>query len=186
VTWLPYELHPNVPPEGIPTERYFGGGRFEQMRSHMRGIAAEVGLTLEQRDVLINSRKALGAAEFAREHGKFEAMHRALLEAHWHLTGRLEDVEDLKRIGESVGLDPEELGRALEEGRYEPLIDEYRRQAEGAGINAIPAHIFSPHRVSRPGGDPGFGRRYLILGAQPYEVFLDVLDRLEHEAEPGS
>jgi predicted DsbA family dithiol-disulfide isomerase len=167
VTWLPYELHPNVPPEGIPRERYFGRERSEQMRSYMEGVAAEVGLRLEQRDVLINSRKALGAAEFAREHGKFGAMHRALLEAHWHLTGRLEEIEDLQRIGESVGLDPEELGKALAEGRYEPLIDDYRTQAEGAGINAIPAHIF--------------GRRYLLLGAQPYEVFQEVLDRLEEE-----
>ncbi len=170
VTWLPYELHPNVPPEGIPRERYFGRERSEQMRSYMQGVAAEAGLTLEQRDVLINSRKALGAAEFAREHGKFEAVHQALLEAHWHLTGRLEEIEDLKRIGESAGLDPEELGKALEEGRYEPLIDDYRRQAEEVGINAIPAHIF--------------GRRYLVMGAQPYEVFRDVLDRLEQEAKP--
>lgn len=168
VTWLPYELHPNVPPEGIPRERYFGRERSEQMRSYMQGVAAEVGLRIEQRDVLINSRKALGAAEFAREHGKFDAMHGALLEAHWHLTGRLEEIDDLKRIGESVGLDPEELAKALREGRYEPLIDDYRKQAEGAGINAIPAHIFA--------------RRYLLLGAQPYEVFQQVLDRLEQEA----
>ncbi len=158
-----------MPPEGIPREAYFGRGRAEQMRDHLRAVAAEVGLTLEPRDVLINSRRALGAAEFARERGKFEEMHRALFEAHWHQTAKLEDVEDLKRVGEGVGLDPEELGRVVEEGRYEALIDENRRQAESAGISGIPAHVF--------------GRRYLVVGAQPYELFRQVLDRIEKDAQ---
>ena len=141
------------------------------MRAHLQGAAAEVGLTLEQRDVLINSRRALGAAEFARERGKFAEMHHALFEAHWHQTGKLEEIEDLKRIGASVGLDPGELGRALEEGRYEPLIDENRRQAESVGISGIPAHIFD--------------RRYLVVGAQPYEIFRQVLTRVERDREEG-
>ena len=79
------------------------------MRSRLDDIADEVGLVMKQRDVLINSRKALGAAEFAREHGKFDEMHHALFKAHWELTGKLEDVDDLVRIGTEVGLDPVEL-----------------------------------------------------------------------------
>ena len=124
---------------------------------------------MQQRDVIINSRKALGAAEFAREQGKFDEMHRALFKAHWELTGRLEDADDLVRIGTNVGLDAVELRAAIEEGRYEALLDDSRRQAESVGINAIPAHIF--------------GRRYLVLGAQPYEAFTQVLDRLREEGE---
>jgi predicted DsbA family dithiol-disulfide isomerase len=141
------------------------------MRSRLDDIADEVGLVMKQRDVLINSRKALGAAEFARERGKFDQMHRALFKAHWELTGKLEDVDDLVRIGSEVGLDPVELRTAIEEGRYEPVLDENRRLAESVGINAIPAHIF--------------GRRYLVLGAQPYEGFMEVLDRLRQERTPS-
>jgi predicted DsbA family dithiol-disulfide isomerase len=137
------------------------------MRSRLDDIAGEVGLVMKQRDVLINSRKALGAAEFARGRGKFEEMHRALFKAHWELTGKLEDVDDLVRIGVEVGLDPGELRAAIVEGRYEQVLDENRRLAESVGINAIPAHIF--------------GRRYLVLGAQPYEAFTQVIDRLREE-----
>jgi predicted DsbA family dithiol-disulfide isomerase len=165
VTWLPFELHPEVPVEGIPRERYFGSGRTEQMRAHMRALAAEVGLTMEARDVLINSRLALATAEFARERGAYEAVHRALFEAHWHLTGKLEDVEDLKRIAAACGLDPEELGAALADGRYEPVLDQNRREAESIGVNAIPAHIF--------------GARYLVVGAHPLELFRQVVERLK-------
>lgn len=168
MTWLPFELHPEAPPEGIPREAYFGGARFEQMRQRLAGIAAEVGLTMEQRDVIINSRRALGAAEFAREQARFDEMHRALFKAHWEGTGRLEDVDDLVRIGGEIGLDVDELRAAIEEDRYDSVIDEHRRVATSVGINAIPAHIF--------------GRRYLVVGAQPYEAFQQVVERLTQGA----
>ncbi len=142
------------------------------MRGRLDQIAAEVGLVMRLRDVIINSRKALGAAEFAREQGKFDEMHRGLFKAHWEGTGRLEDVDDLIRIGTEVGLDPDELRVAIEEGHYEPILDDNRRQAEAVGINAIPAHIF--------------GGRYLVVGAHPYETFTRVVDRLRQEGESSS
>jgi predicted DsbA family dithiol-disulfide isomerase len=134
------------------------------MSAHLQAAARQVGLTMESRDVIINSRRALGAAEFAREHGAFDEMHHALFRAHWERTGRLEDVDDLVTIGASVGLDPDLLRAAIVEQRYDGVIDENRRVALSVGIDAIPAHIF--------------GKRFLILGAQPYEVFQQVLNRL--------
>ena len=141
------------------------------MRSRLDSVAADVGLSMHQRDIIINSRRALGAAEFAREHGKFEEMHLALFKAHWEGGGRLEDIDDLVRIGAGVGLDSTELRKAIEEDRYAAVIDDNRHEAESVGINAIPAHIF--------------GRRYLVLGAQPYDAFRQVLDRLEQERTAG-
>jgi protein disulfide-isomerase len=168
VTWLPFELHPEAPVEGIPMDVYFGGRRFDQVRTHLEAIAKEVGLSMHQRDVIINSRRALGSAEFAREHGKYDEMHHALFKAHWEGTGRLEDVDDLVRIGVGVGLDGVELRKAIEEDRYAAVIDDNRQQAEAVGINAIPAHIF--------------GRRYLVMGAQPDAAFRQVLERLRQES----
>ena len=168
MTWLPFELHPEAPVEGIPRDVYFGRGRFEQMRTHLETIAREVGLSMQQREVIINSRRALGAAEFARGNGKYDEMHRALFKAHWEGTGRLENIDDLTRIGAGVGLDPTELRKAIDEDRYATVIDDNRHQAEAVGINAIPAHIF--------------GRRYLVMGAQPYGSFMQVIDRLRQEA----
>lgn len=171
MTWLPFELHPEAPIEGIPLETYFGRARSDQIRGRLESAAAEVGLVMRQRDVIINSRRALGAAEFARENGKFDEMHHALFKAHWEGTGRLENVDDLVRIGTEIGLDPNDLRTAIEERRYEAVLDDSRHQAESVGINAIPAHIF--------------GRRYLVVGAHPYESFMQVIDRLREEVEPG-
>jgi predicted DsbA family dithiol-disulfide isomerase len=134
------------------------------MRARLKSVAESVGLAMEQRDVIINSRRALGAAEFAREHGLYEEMHHALFTAHWEKTGKLENVDDLVRIGQGVGLDPGELRAAIEQGRYDDVLDENRRLAASAGIDAIPAHIFA--------------RRYLVMGAQPYEVLKEVIDHI--------
>jgi predicted DsbA family dithiol-disulfide isomerase len=166
VAWAPFELHPEAPIEGIPREAYFGRARSQAMHDHLQAVAAEVGLKMESRDVIINSRRALGAAEFARTKGKFDEMHHALFKAHWEQTAKLEDVEDVVEVGAGVGLDRDELREAIESGRFEPLIDDTRHEAESVGINAIPAHVF--------------GGRYLVVGAQPYEVFERVLAKI-HE-----
>jgi predicted DsbA family dithiol-disulfide isomerase len=98
-------------------------------------------------------------------------VHRALFKAHWEGTAKLESVADLRRIAEGAGLDGDELEAALDEGRYEDLLDANRREATQVGIDAIPAHVF--------------GRKFLVIGAHPYEVFKQVVDRVTATEEPA-
>lgn len=171
VTWLPFELHPEVPREGMPRERLFSSERSARMREHVDAMAREVGLVMRQPERLINTRLALATAEFARDRGRFEEVHRALFRAHWEGTAQLDRIEDLRRIASEHALDADELGAALEVGRYEPLLDRHRDEATAAGIDAIPAHIV--------------GRRYLLVGAQPLSVFEQVLERAATEEGAG-
>ncbi len=164
VVWLPFELHPDVPREGMPRSAYFPPGHLRRAAAGMRAMAAEVGLTMRERDRLVNSRLALATAEFARERGAFEAVHRALFRVHWEGPGELDDVQELKRVVGEAGLDEPELETALADGRYDDAIDANRREALAAGISAVPAHVF--------------GRRFLVVGAQPDEIYRQVLDRL--------
>lgn len=171
VTWLPFELHPEVPPEGIAIERALPADYVARARSGMERLAAEVGLVMRPKERLINTRLALAAAEFARERGAFEPVHRAFFKGYWERTIELDRIDDLARVIAEHGLDPEELKGALGAKRYEPVIDRHRADAEAMGIDAIPAHVV--------------GRRYLLIGAHPVETFREVLDRLAHEAEPA-
>ncbi len=171
VEWRPFELHPEVPREGLPMDRLFPPERRARAREQIDAMAREVGLRMEHSDRLINTRLALGAAEFARERGKFEEMHHALFAAHWEGTARLDATADLRRIVGELGLDPGELEDALASGRYEPVIDRHRAEAEAVGIDAIPAHIV--------------GQRYLVVGAQPLAVFEQVLERIVSEDTPA-
>ena len=160
--WLPFELHPEIPREGLPLpERLMGE------RGHLHEMAAAVGLVMTRRDRMINTRLALSTAEFARERGKYDEVRIALMKAHWEATADLDRVRDLQRITAGAGLDPKDLRRALDEGRYEALLDRYREEATSMGINAIPAHVV--------------GQRYLLVGAHPYEAFIEVLDTLRAE-----
>ena len=165
-SWLPFELHPEAPLEGRPLPERIRGAW-----GHLEAVAAEVGLTMKRPDRVINSRLALSTAEFARDQGKYDEVRVALTKAHWEGTAQLDRVEDLQRVAAGAGLDPDALKRELAAGRYEALLDRHRADAESVGINAIPAHIV--------------GRRYLLLGAQPYEAFIEVLDALRAETEPA-
>ncbi len=171
MTWLPFELHPEIPREGMPRERMFAPERIARAREHVDAMARDVGLVMRQPERLINTRLALATAEFARDHGRFEEVHRALFRAHWEGTAELDRIEDLRRIASEHALDADELGAALEAGRYEPLLDRHRDEAAAAGIDAIPAHVV--------------GRRYLLVGAQPLSVFEQVLERVATEDGTG-
>ena len=167
VTWLPFELHPEVPRQGMARESLLPPDHIARARRSMDAMAAEVGLVMRPKDRRINTRLALATAEFARERGAFEPVHRALFRAHWEGTAELDNVEDLRRVAAEHGLDADELGAALADGRYEPVIDRHRADAESVGIEAIPSHIV--------------GRRYLLVGAQPLSVFKQVLARIDTE-----
>jgi len=111
--WLPFELHPEVPREGVPRPTRLTGER-----GHLDEMAAEVGLVMKRRDRSINTRLALSTAEFARERGKYDEVRVALMKAHWEATADLDRVEDLQRIAAGAGLDPADLWRGLEEGDH--------------------------------------------------------------------
>ena len=167
-TWLPYELHPDVPAQGMSFEEYFPPSYLTRIAAAPYvAMAEQEGLVMKRGGRLINSRLALAAAEFARDHDRFEAMHKALFKAYWERTADLASLDHLKRIGAEQGLDADELGAALEEGRYEELLDANRREAVQVGINAIPAHVF--------------GMRFLVMGAHPFEILKQVAERVESE-----
>jgi len=149
----------------MPRDRLLPPDYMARVRANTERMAAEAGLVMRIRDRLINSRLALATAEFARECGAFDAVHRALFKAHWEGTADLDDIADLKSIAAAAGLDAGALGVALADGRYEPLLDAHRADATAVGIDAIPSHIF--------------GRRHLVVGAQPESVFREILAQLE-------
>jgi predicted DsbA family dithiol-disulfide isomerase len=148
----------------MPSSAYFPPGRRRQLADAMRALAAEVGLTMREPERIVNSRLALATAEFARKRRAFEPVHRSLFKVHWEGPGELDDPQQLGRIVADAGLDPSELESALVSREFDGLIDANRQDAMAVGINAVPAHIF--------------GRRFLVVGAQPDELYQQVLRKL--------
>lgn len=132
----------------------------------MREMAAAAGLSMVDRDWVSNSLKALEAAEFAREHGDFDAFHHAVFVAYWAEGKDIGKVEVLKEIAASVGLDAEALAAAVEDGRFRERVMADYELAQRIGFSGVPAFIL--------------GNR-AIVGAQPYEAFEQVMEQLGRE-----
>jgi predicted DsbA family dithiol-disulfide isomerase len=170
VEWLPFDLHPEYPPEGIPREeltRRYSEGVHERTRQ----MVEAAGLTYNPPpDLVPNSRKALEVTELARDRGLHEEVHTRLMHAYWEEGRNIGDEEVLLRLVEEAGLDPDEAREALAERRYTERVDASTSAAQRQGINGIPAFVLD--------------EQLLLMGAQPRETFELALNQLQSEASP--
>ena len=188
VEWWPYELRPGLPvrqagtpTESIPLERITGqGSHTSQYLAYVEEAAARAGIRMKQPALLPNSRPSLEAAEFAREAGRFEPLHRALFRAYFEEGEDIGDERALARLAGECDLDAGALVAALRERRYEKLVDEKVRWAYEQNLGGVPAFIFCPSGSRREDG-------FVLLGAQEYEVFKDVTERIlrHYHSEAG-
>jgi predicted DsbA family dithiol-disulfide isomerase len=127
-------------------------------------MAAAVGLQLKRHERLINSRPALQAAEFAREQGRFEPMHRELFIAYWDEGRDVSDMAVLREVARRAGVDVAAMESAVKQDRFGDYLDARRTEAEDLMINGIPAHLIAD--------------RFLVMGAQPYDLFERVMAKV--------
>jgi predicted DsbA family dithiol-disulfide isomerase len=127
-------------------------------------MAAQTGLRLASHDRLINSRPALQAAEFAREQGHFEAMHRELFKVYWDEGRDVSDVSVLRQVAQRAGVDVAGMEAAVNADRFGDYLDARRQEAQELMIDGIPAHVIAD--------------RYLVMGAQPYDLFERVMAKI--------
>ncbi len=113
-----------------------------------------------------NSRRAQMLAEFARERGAFDALHPRLFDAYWARGRDIGDRRVLVEEGAEVGLGEDEVLEALGADRYLAQIEAETQAAVNLGAGGVPAWLID--------------RRALVPGAQPHEVFAQVLERLGH------
>ena len=165
--WRAFELHPEIPPEGmsLPShlQSYFGG-----MQTRLKQMADEAGLAIVFSDWIPNSRRALEASEYAREHGKHEAFHTAVFNKFY---GKGEDLGSwtmLRAAAEEVGLDSEAMQHRTEADHYKAIVDAQFAEARRLGITGVPVYIFDS--------------KYAIVGAQPYDAFKEVMTHVLAEA----
>ena len=157
VHWRAYELRPNPIPTLDPDGEYL----HRVWNASVYSMARSLGMTLRLPPVQPRSRKALEAAEFARERGRYGAMHNALFRAFFEEGRDIGDVEVLLDVGGSVGLEREGLRVALDEGRYTEKVVADERLATRLGVDSVPTMF-----VTREGASLEEAEK--ITGAQPY------------------
>jgi predicted DsbA family dithiol-disulfide isomerase len=138
--------------------------RGAEYSQNLKAYAAEAGITLASNRWLANSHRALELSEFARDRGKFEAVHEALFRNYFDDAKDIGSLEVLLGIAEECGLDVDEFGFEILVGRYAELIDTTTNLAREKGVTSTPTMIFDD--------------RFVVTGAQDYAVYKDALERL--------
>ncbi len=166
VVWLPFDLHPEYPSEGIPLdELHLRYGIGTDGADPLRERFASAGLTYDRPAVVPNTKLALRMTELARERGLQEPFHDRLMDAYWAEATNIGDAGELRRLAAEVGLDADDVERVIAEpAAYLDLVEGSTRQAQSLGINAIPAFLLD--------------RRLIVLGAQPIDVFRQAFAQL--------
>ncbi len=174
ILWHPFQLNPDMPPEGMARERYiaakFGGGQHAgRIYQNVTDVGAAVGIPFhfERIQVTPNTRDAHRLIRRASEAGGADAVVEALFNAYFIEGRNIGEHETLTEIAGEAGLDGEATARFLasREGAEEVLAEDM--SARRIGINAVPCFIFD--------------RKYVVSGAQEPEFFFPLFDLLKTE-----
>jgi predicted DsbA family dithiol-disulfide isomerase len=166
VNWLPFDLHPEYPPEGLPREQLLARYGGDAMTERITRFFAERGLAYNPHpEVVPNSMNALRLTELARDLGRHAEMHDRLMDAYWAEAKNIGDPDVLREETAAVGLPTDEVEDVLAGDRYRDRVEASTREAYAMGANAVPAFVLD--------------RRLLVLGAQPDEVFEQAFAQLE-------
>lgn len=166
--WRSFELRPQDAPPISAEYR----ARIEAGRPRLYAIAREqYGLNMNPGPFGFDSRPALTGAKFAESKGSGPAYHKRVMNSYWQEAQNIGDIAVLEEIAADVGLDRAEFTAALQSAEYQQAVFHDVAQAHAYGINGVPAMIFAD--------------KYLVSGAQPYEVLCQAVEQIAAEENEG-
>jgi len=128
----------------------------------------QYGLTMNAGPFGIDSRPALIVEKYAETQGKGEAFHKAVMLAYWQQARSIDEQAVLKEIAEQVGLSTENFDDVLASPSFDEEVSADVELAREYGLTGVPALIFAD--------------RYLVVGAQPFDTFKQVVEKILEEA----
>lgn len=164
VEWRPYYLHRNTPPEGMEIPDYIMRARANGSEERLQSMAAKYGMNFISTARIYNTRLAHEATEYAREYGKANEFHRVVFRK---VYGEGQDISlwsVLRAAAEEVQLNGEDMQQVVESGKYTVSVAEQVQWAQQIGVTGVPTYVIND--------------KYAIVGAQPYEVFMNALSQI--------
>ena len=179
VEWHSFQLDPELEyKEGQSVHEYLGkrkGGTTadgKKMNDYMTGVAKEVGLEYNFDKAIINNTfDAHRLLHFAKEKGVQNEMKERLFKAYYTEGKNIGDINTLVQLAGEVGLNEEAVRAVLNSDVYaqEVRMDQY--EAFQIGVQGVPFFVFNS--------------KYAVSGAQPTEVFEQVLSKVWQEEKPA-
>ncbi len=167
--WQGLEIHPETPPEGRDMSAEFPPEIRNQLYHSLNEMGKAYGIHFNRSDgFLPNSRRALILSEYAKNTSYFAALHLKIFKAYFEEGMDIGDPEVLIEIAESSGFSWEEVEQAWQDASLNQQLQEIAAAA---------------HQEGAAGGVPTFiiNERHIIVGAQPYSVFQETLQKIVAE-----
>ena len=136
--WRPFELHPEIPPEGgdAPNLR-----RTRDTKTWLRDELAAAGLETTPRRTWSNSRRALALSTWALDRPEWPALHNALYRAYWSEGRDIGSIDTLTDLAAAAGIEEAQAGAAISEGHGLDEVATSRERALELGIGNTPGWL---------------------------------------------
>ncbi len=146
------------------------------MWPRIAALAKFEGITMRRDEgtVIPYTRPAQAATIFAAEtvdEATLDAFHVRLYRAYWEDAENLGDHEVLKRLMIDAGLNWDEFALRLESGLYDSQLQLQHDEAMMIGLSGVPSFVIEG--------------KYGLVGAQPIETFIDVIEKVMAERRNG-
>ena len=163
-TLVHYPLHPETPMEGRSMAELYAGRNVdpEAMYARMKGLMDTEGLPYGRRTHTYNSRLAQELGKWADIQPGGEAIHDALYKAYFVDARNIGDPDALVEIAQSIGLAAEAARQVLAERRFKDAVDADWAKSRQWGVTGVPTFV---------------ANRYGVVGAQPYEVLEQLMEK---------
>lgn len=144
--WRPYWLHPETPPEGTPCAR--PPEKVERLQAWIKEMAPEHYDRIRIPEKRQYSFHAFEALEFAYDAGLDAQFKTALYDMMWTEGRDIGEPETLLEAADRVGLDPGEMGVALNERVYAERTLDAIKQAREIGVTNTPTIFLGRTRIN--------------------------------------
>jgi predicted DsbA family dithiol-disulfide isomerase len=181
VVYRSFELDQSAPVGATETvtaslaQKYGGEARVAQLQQHVAQLAEEVGLRLRLDETLhTNTVDAHRLLHLALDRGGPAAQHTlqdALLAAYFEDVRDVSDPVVVREVATGAGLDAAEVDDVLAGDRYREAVSADIEQARAYGAGGVPFFVFE--------------ESYAVSGAQPTEVFAQVLEQVWEATRPA-
>ncbi len=172
VYWHPFELNPDMPPEGQNLREHlmgkYGISRedSEAARAKLIAIGAELGFSFAYGDDMRmpNTFRAHQLIHWAGQHGQAHQAKQALFAAHFTDGRNVDDLDVLENVAASLNLDGAEARRVLETAELAETVRKEQAFWTEQGISGVPTMVFDG--------------KFLVTGAQGPENYARILEHV--------
>lgn len=176
VSWLPFELAPDLPTEGVPRGEYLRArfadpAHFADAQQRLAAIGAELGIAFrfDDKQRMPNTRRlhallaTAGIGEPAVARSRQAALQQRLMSGYFERGEDLSDRGIVIAAAVETGMSAADASAAWANTQLHAQVAGVERELQGMGVTSVPTFIFD--------------RRWAIAGAHEVEVLVQAIDR---------